>query len=97
MYFRFLVLLQCMLWLPHLLVGNVKASITSCAPIPEMLTQRELQVLCLIAEGITEAEIAKKLLISPNTVHAHTYSIYSKLDISCRVAAARFAIKHGLA
>lgn len=60
------------------------------------LTSRELEVLCQLAEGLTNEQIASRLFISVNTVRAHIYSIYAKLHVSSRVRAARFAIQHAL-
>ena len=62
----------------------------------EPLTHRETEVLTLIARGLTNTEVAHRLTISPNTVHAHLYSIYSKLGVSGRTAAARLAFEAGL-
>jgi DNA-binding NarL/FixJ family response regulator len=64
---------------------------------PDSLTPRETEVLSLIARGLTNNQVAQHLTISPNTVHAHLYSIYSKLGVSGRTAAARFAFETGLA
>ncbi|MDQ5824749.1 MAG: tetratricopeptide repeat protein [Chloroflexota bacterium] len=61
------------------------------------LTRREKEVLRLLAEGLTDAQIAGKLFLSPHTVHAHLHSVYSKLDVTTRSAAVRFAIEHKLA
>ena len=55
------------------------------------------QVLALVAEGHTDAEVAEKLVVSLRTVHAHLRSIYRKLDLHTRSAATRYAIEHGLA
>ncbi|MEO6458330.1 MAG: tetratricopeptide repeat protein [Chloroflexia bacterium] len=63
---------------------------------PKDLTQREVEVLRLVAEGLTDARIASSLSISPNTVHAHLRSTYDKLGVTTRSAAARFAAEHGL-
>lgn len=60
------------------------------------LTPRELEVLCLIAQGLTDAEVADQLFLSPRTVSTHLTSIYGKLGVSSRTAAARIAIEHGL-
>ena len=60
------------------------------------LTRREVEVLTLIAEGLTDAQVAERLVLSTRTVQAHVRSIYSKLDITTRSAATRFAIEHGL-
>jgi DNA-binding CsgD family transcriptional regulator len=65
----------------------------SPAPYPAGLTGREVEVLCLVAEGLKDQEIADQLVVSPRTVHAHLRSIYSKLDVSTRTAAAREALQ----
>ena len=53
----------------------------------ESLSERELEVLQLIAEGLINQEIASRLFLSPNTVKAHTRNIYSKLDVHSRMQA----------
>jgi DNA-binding CsgD family transcriptional regulator len=63
---------------------------------PAGLTAREVDVLRLVAQGLTDAQVAEKLVVSPRTVNAHLSSIYSKLGISSRTAATRFAIDHHL-
>jgi predicted ATPase/DNA-binding CsgD family transcriptional regulator len=64
---------------------------------PAGLSARELEVLKLVARGLTNARIARDLFISPNTVNRHLNSIYHKLGVSSRVAATRFASEHDLA
>ena len=64
---------------------------------PAGLTHRELEVLQLVAAGRTNREIAAQLLLSERTVHRHVSNIFSKLDVSTRVAATAFAYEHGLA
>ncbi len=56
------------------------------------LTPRELQVLRLVAQGLTDAQIAEELVISRRTVNAHLTSIYRKINVSSRSAATRYAI-----
>jgi len=63
---------------------------------PAGLTEREVDVLRLLAQGLSYAQIAETLVISPRTVNHHLTSIYSKLDVTSRHAAARFAIDHHL-
>ena len=63
---------------------------------PAGLTEREVEVLRLIAQGWTDAQIAEHLVISPRTVNHHTTSLYSKLNISSRAAATRYAHEHNL-
>jgi len=58
------------------------------------LTTREEEVLRLVAQGLTDAQIAETLVISPRTVNAHLRSIYTKLNISSRNAATHFALEH---
>jgi len=60
------------------------------------LTAREGEVLRLVAQGLTDAQIAETLVISPRTVNAHLRSIYTKLHISSRNAATYFALEHNL-
>jgi NarL family two-component system response regulator LiaR len=59
------------------------------------LTQREIQVLNLIATGLSNREIADRLVISPKTVKVHVSSILSKLNVSDRTQAAIYALKRG--
>jgi predicted ATPase/DNA-binding NarL/FixJ family response regulator len=73
------------------------AKITSVSRYPAGLTAREVVVLRLVAQGLTDARVAEQLVISPRTVNAHLTSIYSKLGINSRAAAAHFAVKHHLA
>jgi LuxR family maltose regulon positive regulatory protein len=61
------------------------------------LTSRELEVLRLIAEGLTDREIAVRLVISRHTVHRHVSNILRKLGVSSRVVATAFAHRHGIA
>jgi predicted ATPase/DNA-binding CsgD family transcriptional regulator len=65
-------------------------------PSPGELTAREVEVLRLVARGLTDAQIAEALVISPRTVNAHLRSIYNKLDITSRNAATYFALEHHL-
>jgi DNA-binding NarL/FixJ family response regulator len=64
---------------------------------PAGLTAREAEVLQLVAQGLTDAQVAERLFVSPRTVGQHLRSIYNKLGVSTRLAAARFAIEHQLA
>jgi HD-GYP domain-containing protein (c-di-GMP phosphodiesterase class II)/DNA-binding CsgD family transcriptional regulator len=66
------------------------------APWPGGLTDREVDVLRLLARGLTKKEIAKELVIAPGTVHTHTVHIYEKLGVSTRAGVALFALEHGL-
>jgi len=60
------------------------------------LTAREMEVLRLVAMGLTSAQIAEQLVISLLTVNTHVRSIYSKLGVTSRSAATRYAVEHQL-
>jgi DNA-binding CsgD family transcriptional regulator len=66
------------------------------ASAPAGLSRRELDVLRLVARGLTNAEIAIALYISPRTVEQHLRRIYFKIDARSRSAATRYAIEHGI-
>ncbi|WP_331767226.1 LuxR C-terminal-related transcriptional regulator [Embleya sp. NBC_00896] len=65
--------------------------------LPGELTQREVEVLRLVAAGLTNRCIAAELVISEHTVARHLNNIFVKLDVSSRAAATAFAFTHGLA
>jgi predicted ATPase/class 3 adenylate cyclase/DNA-binding CsgD family transcriptional regulator len=73
-------------------IGSVKSQLS----YPDGLTAREVEVLRLVAQGLSNAEIAEQLIISLLTVKAHMRSLYNKLGISSRSAATRYAIEHHL-
>lgn len=60
------------------------------------LTMREMEVLRLVADGLTDTRVAEQLVISPRTVNWHLSVIYSKLGVSSRTAATCFALEHKL-
>jgi predicted ATPase/DNA-binding CsgD family transcriptional regulator len=63
---------------------------------PDGLTTREVEVLRLVAGGLTDAQVAEHLVISQRTVNAHLTSIYQKIHVSSRGAATRYALEHRL-
>lgn len=65
------------------------------APLPE-LTAREREVLCVLAEGLTNQQIAARLVLSEHTVHRHVANILRKLGLPSRTAAAAHAAQVGL-
>ena len=69
----------------------------SLAALPFGLTGREAEVLGLVAEGLSDAQVAERLFLSRHTVKAHLRSIYGKLAVPSRTAAVRLAREHGLA
>jgi len=67
------------------------------APEPTAdLTSREVEVLELVATGMTSAQVATQLFLSTRTVDTHLTSIFHKLGVTSRAAATRFALEHGL-
>lgn len=68
----------------------------SAAPL-DPLTEREIEVLCLLAQGQANKQIAAALFISEKTVKTHVSSILRKLDVSSRTQAALYALRTGLA
>ena len=72
------------------------ASSRHTASYPAGLTAREVEILRLVAQGLTDAQVAEQLVISPRTVNWHLTSIYGKLGVSSRSAATRFAIEQEL-
>lgn len=63
---------------------------------PAGLTPREIEVLALIVEGLRNAEIAKRLYLSPKTVDHHVSAVLAKLGVHSRTEAAREAARHGI-
>jgi len=63
--------------------------------LPEPLSGREEEVLTLLAEGLSNKEIAQRLYLSVRTVEGHLVNIYGKLDLHSRTEAALFAVRQG--
>jgi HD-GYP domain-containing protein (c-di-GMP phosphodiesterase class II) len=66
------------------------------ASLPARLSEREVDVLRLVARGLTDKEVASKLGISHRTVHHHNKHAYDKIGVSTRAAAALFLIENDL-
>jgi DNA-binding NarL/FixJ family response regulator len=66
------------------------------SPAPPALSARETEVLRLVAGGLTNAEIGKRLFISEATVKTHLLRTFNKLDVADRTAAVTTAMRHGL-
>jgi predicted ATPase/DNA-binding CsgD family transcriptional regulator len=77
-------------------VGGLSLSEQAKTQDPNALTARELEVLRLVAAGLTDTRIAERLVISPRTVNKHLTTIYSKLGVNSRTAATRYALDHKL-
>ena len=69
---------------------------TARPPLPAGLSAREVDVLRLLALGLTIRQIADRLVIAPKTADHHVQHIYTKIGVSTRGAAALFAIEHGI-
>ncbi|MBI3241513.1 MAG: hypothetical protein HYZ49_04380 [Chloroflexi bacterium] len=84
---------------PHQALTLTPPPTTSAASpaAPDGLTTREVEVLRLLATGLTNAQIAEKLVVSPTTINAHLRNIYGKLGVTSRTTAVRFAVENGLA
>jgi len=63
------------------------------ASVPAGLTKRELEVLGLVAQGMSNQEIAATLVLSEHTVHRHVANVFGKLGVSSRAAAVAQAAK----
>jgi DNA-binding CsgD family transcriptional regulator len=63
---------------------------------PAGLTAREIEVLQLLARGLSNKEIARRLVIAPKTAGNHVEHIYAKIGASNRAGASLFAVQHGL-
>jgi DNA-binding CsgD family transcriptional regulator len=64
---------------------------------PAGLSAREVEVLRLVAQGMTDRQVAEQLFLSPRTINQHLRSIYNKLGVSSRAAATHFAVERGIA
>lgn len=65
-------------------------------PAPEALTAREMEVLKLVAEGLSNQDIADRIMVSESTVRAHVSRILGKLHLASRTQAALYAVREGL-
>jgi non-specific serine/threonine protein kinase len=74
--------------------GAVDTSRWESSPVG--LTEREAEVLRLVARGLTSAQVAAQLVISPVTVSTHLRNIYGKIGVNTRAGATKFAIENGL-
>ena len=78
---------------------SLVASLSRLAPVslPGGLTAREVEVLALVAKGLTNRDVAQQLVISEKTVASHVSHIFTKLGLTSRAAATAYAYEHGLA
>jgi LuxR family maltose regulon positive regulatory protein len=73
-----------------------QAQVEPAQPLVDLLSERELEVLCLLAAGLSNQEIAQQLLLSVGTVKVRTHSIYGKLGVDSRTKAVARARELGL-
>ena len=72
-----------------------QAPVAASGEAATVLTPRELDVLKLVAQGLSNADIARRLVLSEHTVHRHLANILRKLSLSSRAAAAAWAVRTG--
>ena len=82
--------------LPPSMMARVLDELADPTPTPKELTEREIDTLKLVAQGLGNKEIAAELHISENTVKTHVRHILEKLGLSNRAEAAAYAVKTGL-
>jgi DNA-binding CsgD family transcriptional regulator len=70
--------------------------VPAAVPFPDGLTRREVEVLCLLAQGLSNKEIARVLVLTVASAESHVAHIYQKTGAHNRVAAAAYASRHGL-
>jgi DNA-binding NarL/FixJ family response regulator len=79
----------------HHVIGAVAQAETTA--LPDGLTPREAEVLVLIAEGLSNQEIAERLVVSPATVKSHVNRVFAKAGVRDRAQAVSYAYRSGLA
>jgi DNA-binding CsgD family transcriptional regulator len=79
------------------LAARLASQLTATSSYPAGLSAREVEVLRLVAQGLTNPQAAEALFLSPRTVQQHLRSIYNKVGVSTRAAAARWAAEQSLA
>lgn len=84
---------------PDELLARVRRLLSRASPPPTVrfeLTQREHEIICLLAEGLTTAQVERRLVISPKTVGTHLGHIYAKLGVRSRAEAVALAYRENL-
>jgi DNA-binding NarL/FixJ family response regulator len=84
--------------LDHAVTHHVVGAVAQAeVPLPDGLTPREAEVLALIAEGLSNQEIAERLVVSPATVKSHVHRVFAKAGVRDRAQAVAYAYRSGLA
>jgi len=78
------------------MLSEMKPTSSGVSPAAKNLTKREREILALVAEGMSNREIAERLVLSPETVKSHVAAILEKLNVSDRTQAAIYAVRNGL-
>jgi DNA-binding CsgD family transcriptional regulator len=90
--------LDARLALTRIAAIQTRLAATPATPaFPAGLSPREVEVLRLVAQGMTDRQVADHLFLSPRTISQHLRSIYNKLGVSSRAAATHFAVEEGIA
>lgn len=87
-------------WIDPAVAQSLLAELRTPSPLPpteEPLTEREVEVLRLVAGGLSNQEIADRLVVSERTVRTHVSNILGKLQLANRTQAALYALREGLA
>src|SRR5919204_513862 len=78
------------------MLSEMKPGTAAAPSAARNLTKREREILALVAEGMSNREIADRLVLSPETVKSHVAAILEKLNVSDRTQAAIYAVRNGL-
>ncbi|MFB7615494.1 response regulator [Kitasatospora sp. NPDC056181] len=76
--------------------GRAASSAAPTGELPDGLTAREAEVLALIADGLSNTEIARRLFVSPATVKTHINNLFAKTAVRDRAQAVAYAFRHGI-
>jgi HD-GYP domain-containing protein (c-di-GMP phosphodiesterase class II) len=87
---------QCFVGLERYVEGRPSAAKATAAERPGNLSEREVEVIRHLAQGMRNKDVASALVISENTVERHLANIYNKLDVTSRTSAVVFGVQNGL-